>query len=244
MKIAGTPIRTFEGYLLAFMVLVDLLFLALSLTHHYGNVLEDRRYSINGHGGYGEFWQYAKELVCFLMLINAALRCRQPLLMAWAILFLYLLLTDVFRINNLIAGWISASSWLDAGGLGISRWQLKRVVVTLFGGALLLAVLLYHRRAGQSSLREDSRGLGCLLLIFLLFGVLMDFLNRSLTNANLTFYNLASVIEEWGEMLVMSLLVLGTYLMFVRALRNHAKAPVKRRLRTRSRRRTHAGDVA
>lgn len=223
MKIAGTPIRTFEGYLLALMVLVDLLFLALSLTHHYGSVLGDSRYSINGHGGFGEFWQYVKEMCCFLMLTNAAMRCRQPLLLAWAGLFLYLLLTDVFRINSLIAGWLSQVCWFDANGLGLSKWYLRRFVVAISGTVLLVTLAVCHLRTRQKSLREDSTGLGRLLLLYLLFGVVVDYLNRTLSQAGVSFFNLASVVEEWGEMLVMSLLVLATYLTFVHALRNNAQ---------------------
>lgn len=232
MKIAGTPIRTFEGYLLALMVLVDLLFLALSLTHHYGSVLGDSRYSINGHGGFGEFWQYVKEMCCFLMLTNAAIRCRRPLLLAWAGLFFYLLLTDVFRINSLIAGWLIHFSWFDADGLGLSKWYLRRIVVALLGTALLITLAVCHWRTRQKSLREDSAGLGRLLLLYLLFGVGVDYFNRALSQAGVSFFNLASVVEEWGEMLMMSLLVLATYLTFVHALRNNAQQQENRTARS------------
>lgn len=219
MRIAGTPIRTIEGYLLILMVSVDLVFLGMSLVHHYGNVLEDRRFSINGHGGYGEMFQYAKELSCFLLLSNAAVRIRQPLLFVWSTLFVYLFLTDVFRINEMIGLWLGNAGVFDFAGLQLSKWQLRRVVVAVIGLSLVLVIGFFHRKTKSRSLREDSWQLSVLVVVFLFFGVLVDYLHRILANASIAIYNIFGVVEEWGEMLVMSLLVVAAYLTFIRALR-------------------------
>jgi len=219
MKLAGTEIRTFEGRLLLAMVLVDFVFLALSLAHHYSIVLPDRRFSINGHGGFGEIYQYGKEFVCFVLLANAGWRCRLPVLLVWSALFAYLLLTDAFRINESIAVGLKALPWTGVLFEDLTKWQLKRTLVAMVGVAFMLAIVFWHRRARAVNVREDSAGLARLLMLYLVFGVAVDFLHRAFSAADASFYNLFAVVEEWGEMLMMSLLVVGAYLTFIRTLR-------------------------
>jgi|GEM_PF-5148051 len=219
MKIAGTAIRTIEGRLLLAMVLVDLIFLALSLAHHYSLALPDNRFSINGHGGFGELYQYGKEFVCVVLLANAGLRCRLPVLLAWSALFAYLLLTDAIRINVVLAEALKLLPYTGAWFENLTKWQLRRIVVASVGVVFLVAIVFWHRRASEISVREDSIGMARLLMLYLVFGIAVDFLHRQFSAADASFYNLFAVIEEWGEMLMMSLLVVGAYLTFIRTLR-------------------------
>ena len=221
MKIAGTSIRSVEGRVLLWMLVLDVAFLCASLAYHYSDIFVDRRYSINGHGGYGEMYQYAKEFTCALLLASAALRCRQALPATWALLFFYVVLTDALRINQTIAALIASNSALGFLVGGFSTWQLKLAVVAAFGSLLALVIIRAHRASDSSVLKEDSWGLCILLLLYLSFGIVVDTFNRFFKPTNVDLAQLFLVVEEWGEMLFMSLLVIGAYLSFVRCLRAH-----------------------
>jgi len=221
MNISGLRIRSSEGYMLLAMLIIDLAFLALTLAQSSFEGLADSAFSLLSHQGIAEHWQYLKQLVCAGLLLHAGIRCRLRLLVAWAALFFYLFATDAFLINDLVAGYLMARVQLPSGLPGY-HWQQWTVITTVVAGLVLAGSIAHaHLSAAGRNLRLDSLSIAALLGVFLFFGILVDRIHKFVVLPAGLGADPVSMVEEWGQMLSLSVIVLVVYLTAIRTLREY-----------------------
>jgi hypothetical protein len=189
--------------LLYMLLLVDVLFIAIHVMHVWSPWLGSLFYSLERDGGLAEQYQYVKLVWLAACLGAAFLQRRGRAFAGWAMFFAFLLLDDALQIHER-AGGVLAEALGFAPMFGLRAKDFGEVMVAgTVGSAACAFAWLAIRRGGESS-RRLSADLLCLLAALALFGVFFDVLHT------ITYFRLPSVapvfalIEDGGEMLVMS----------------------------------------
>ncbi len=181
--------------LLALLV-VDALLIGLDMLSQLQD-WPDPRWSIEQDGGFAERWQYLKEALAAALLLQLAWRgesvSRQACL-AWALLFLWVLLDDVLAMHESLGQRLMP----EAPAVGELLFMLAVGLLLLYG------ILRAHWRAGPEW-RPWSYRLELGLLAFAFFAVGVDLLHALVQSP--LWHPILGLIEDGGEMLCMSALL-------------------------------------
>lgn len=194
-----------QAQLLILLVSTDLVFIGLYLFYSFGSGIDNPLFSLSRDRGYAELFQYIKELWLFLMLSMMAYRLRSSLPLAWALLFGLLLADDSLQLHE-------RGGKLLAPFLHLSPDVVTNLAEAVFAGCMLfipigLIVLTYRR--SRRSVKYFARQLFIGLAILILFGVGGDVLHGLLRGPVSSVIGV--VVEDGGEMLVMSYLTWITF---------------------------------
>lgn len=163
----------------------------------------DTPMSLEFDHGYSEIFQYIKEYWIALILVFVAVRTTSVLCLSWAGLFFYMLLDDAGEIRARFANFASLQYNLPTV-LGVQPIDLVELLVSVLVGLSFLVLIAVSYRFSSAFSRSLSKQLTILLLTLAAFGVIVDTLHSVLKNTSLN--HLFIVIEDGGEMLVMSLI--------------------------------------
>ena len=172
----------------------------------YQGLLLSDAFSIDKDWSIGEIFQYIKELWLVVLFITLFRRTRAAIYMAWALLFFFLFIDDSLTIHESV-GLFIANKVNIPEVFGVSGTAIGELIVISVLGAILLSII------GFSYIRSEKlhqqRTLVILILIVLLagFGVVIDAFGVMLINTYEA-KRIIHIIEDSGEMIVMSLLVL------------------------------------
>lgn len=197
-----------KNKLLALLLLTDLVFILLHILYSYTGLLPSSLYSLARDRGYAEFFQYAKELWIAILLLVLALKQRQELYFSFSVLFFYFLFDDAFefheRLGELLADWLSLQ---PAFGLRAVDFG-ELLIYTLFGLLFLVAFALSFYLSDHKARSIGTALLG-LVLFLAIFGVFMDMIEIVVSQPAAA--GVLRIIEDGGEMLVMSLITWFVY---------------------------------
>src|SRR3990172_10722019 len=189
--------------LLILLIAADVSFIVLHLFHTYTILLPDNLFSIGQDRGYGEFFQYTKELWVAILLFLLGLRKRKFLYIIFAFLFLYFLIDDALEVHERFGAFLS--DFLNfQPNLGLRAIDFGELAVSIFFGALFFFAIGITHHQSDSSARTVSKYLIILIVLLALFGVVMDMLEIIVEHAVVN--PILVMIEEGGEMLVMSMI--------------------------------------
>ena len=189
--------------LLILLIAADVSFIVLHLFHTYTILLPDNLFSIGQDRGYGEFFQYTKELWVAILLFLLGLRKRKFLYIIFAFLFLYFLIDDALEVHERFGAFLS--DFLNfQPNLGLRAIDFGELAVSIFFGALFFIAIGITHHQSDSSARTVSKYLIILIVLLALFGVVMDMLEVIVEHAVVN--PILVMIEEGGEMLVMSMI--------------------------------------
>lgn len=189
--------------LLILLIAADVSFIVLHLLHTYTILLPDNLFSIGQDRGYGEFFQYTKELWVAILLFLLGLRKRKFLYIIFAFLFLYFLIDDALEVHERFGAFLS--DFLNfQPNLGLRAIDFGELAVSVFFGALFFIAIGITHHQNVSSARTISKYLISLIVLLALFGVVMDMLGIIVQHAVVN--PILVMIEEGGEMLVMSMI--------------------------------------
>jgi len=189
--------------LLILLIAADVSFIVLHLFHTYTILLPDNLFSIGQDRGYGEFFQYTKELWVAILLFLLGLRKRKFLYIIFAFLFLYFLIDDALEVHERFGAFLS--DFLNfQPNLGLRAIDFGELAVSIFFGALFFIAIGITHHQSDSSARTISKYLIILIVLLALFGVVMDMLEIIVEHAVVN--PILVMIEEGGEMLVMSMI--------------------------------------
>lgn len=172
----------------------------------YQGLLLSDAFSIDKDWSIGEIFQYIKELWLIVLFITLFRRTRAAIYMAWALLFFFLFIDDSLTIHESV-GLFIANQVNIPEVFGVSGTAIGELIVISVLGVILLSII------GFSYIRSEKlhqqRTLVILILIVLLagFGVVIDAFGVMLINTYEA-KRIIHIIEDSGEMIVMSLLVL------------------------------------
>ena len=196
---------------LVLLVLGDLAFIFIHVMRLAVPAIESGMYALDYDRGHAEFYQYIKML--WIMALFAALiaRTRTGGFAAWGLLFAYLLLDDALAIHETIGASV-AQALPFAELAGLRAQDFGELAVSAVAGAVLLTLLAWVYARGHAAFRRASRHIVLLLAALAFFGVAVDML-QSLFRFNIILAPLLGIIEDGGEMIVMSLAVWYVFLL-------------------------------
>ena len=195
--------------LLGLLLLTDLGFIAIHILLLLTGRLNPtstsyaQLYSLERDRGFPEVFQYTKEFWCILLLGFTAIRQRSLSYLSWMLLFIYLLLDDSFHIHEQVGAYLS-DTFRFIPMLGLRPVDFGELIVSGTAGLLLLGLISVAYRFGDRLFRKASRYLMILLLALATSGILFDMLHIVVPERMSRAFG---VLEDGGEMLVMSVIV-------------------------------------
>ncbi len=151
---------------------------------------------------YAEVFQYLKELWIALILGFIAWQRKSFLLIAWALLFTYLLIDDSLRIHEVIGGRISnLLQFQDA--FELRAVDFGEVLVSATVASVFLIIISWAYFRSSSTERKYSQFLTLFLLALAVTGVFLDLIHVVVSD-NLYFDFIFALLEDGGEQIIMS----------------------------------------
>ena len=203
-RIRGQP-------LLSLLLFIDITFIAVHLWLWSRGQLSTQL-SIESDGSIPEIFNYLKWAASAVACAYAFSRSREPLYLAWAMLFFYFLLDDANRIHEQLGTRLEMA--FDLGpALGLRGQDFGELAVSLPVGAVLLgvmAVVYWKADNSDGSKRFTQRQLPW-LAVLIFCGVVVDMLHSQIGIFGLpTLTRIFGVIEDGGEMIAASFLTAGS----------------------------------
>jgi hypothetical protein len=202
-----------EKLCLLILILVgsaDFIFIVLHPASKVGFL--SQQFDITQEGGYAELFQYVKEFWCTILLLLVAWQVRSAAYLVWALFFGYLLADDMLQIHE-NGGELIAAHLDFASGFGLRARDLGELTVTVAVVTILLSALSLTYWHSTACFRKVSLDILLLLVGLAFFGVAMDMLHVMVYNVE-ALGDWASIlgeaiglVEDGGEMLMMSLMV-------------------------------------
>ena len=220
-------------YLLLLFGSADFIFMILHIISKAGFLSE--QFDLTRDRGYAELFQYAKEFWCVVLFVLMARQTRITSYLIWASFFSYALLDDMLRIHERGGKIIAAyGHFIPFAGLRAKDYG-ELVVMISIAGMLFLAIGLAYRYS-TSTFRKVSIDMLLLIAGLAFFGVAMDMLHSMIYgivgtgSVGMILGSTIGLIEDGGEMLVMSLIV---WYIFLRVTRQNSSFFLWQWLRTR-----------
>lgn len=154
---------------------------------------------------YPELFQYIKWFWLFYLSFVLSIRRAQKSLLLLAPIFLILLIIDSFSIHENYGSQIAANLNMEPI-LGLRLQDYGEAVVMLIAGAISLFLWMLSYRFVSADQRYIVVVTGRLLLLFGAFGLVADMLHQMMSRVGRLPYVYMGVIEDGGEMLVLSAL--------------------------------------
>jgi len=181
-------------------------------------VLDAPLLSLEKDRGYSEVYQYIKEFWIVLLLMMLLIKNRVIGYGVWAVLFAYVLFDDALSIHETLGAYVSQKLDIDAA-FGLRAKDFGELIVSAIAAVILLSPLILLYRHGAPAFRQASRHLLMLLLSLAFFGIFVDMLHVIFRGGRLD--GVFVMLEEGGEMAVMSLIVGYTFLLNMTTTRSN-----------------------
>ena len=189
---------------LVFLLLLDLLLIALHVFAHYRAATNMLLY-MDWDRGYAEFAQYLKLSFLCLLLLAWAVGHRAWTVALWLLPYGYFLADDMFRLHELGGdAFVLATGF--TGAFGLRGEDLGELLVTAVAGFVCLVALIMGYWWSGPGARWVYRALLVLTLMLGAFGVGLDMLHIVIGDATGKFDWLVP-LEDGGEMMVISVTV-------------------------------------
>jgi hypothetical protein len=189
--------------LLYLLVLGDLMFIAIHVLHVWSPWLPAYSLSIEADRGLAELFQYAKQFGLVVCLGFVFFRTRGWAFAGWAMFFGYLLLDDAFAIHERLGVMLGARFGFPEM-FGLRPDDFGEIAIAGMLGLCAVAMVALALRRGGATARRISQDFLCLLALLAVFAVLIDTLHTITYFRAPTIAPLFALIEDGGEMIVVS----------------------------------------
>ena len=163
-----------------------------------------RQWSLGQDGGYAELYGYGKAVVAVVLLLVLYRRRRQPVYLAWAAMFLVIILDDALQLHERGGSRLAQSAGLP--DLVVEATNLGELIVwALFAVPLVPLVMVCYQRSDAHA-QALSQVLAVFVAILVLFAVFVDVVHVTLTGHAAW---IVGTVEDGGELVVMSFVVLS-----------------------------------
>lgn len=198
--------------LLLLFVAADLAFVALHVINDAS--IHDPLYALDVDRSYSDVFQQVKLFWLALLLGLVSIEKRIPLYGAWAAMFGYLVLDDAFGLRERAGAWIAAQVDALSPPLGFAGQELGELAAAAGSGGVLLAVIALLFRSSGWDARSVSKDLLLLFGVLVFFDVFFDPI-QAITGLSWA-HAVAIVIEDAGELIVLSLMVAYAFGLWLR----------------------------
>jgi hypothetical protein len=194
--------------LLVLLLITDLIFILLHILNVYTGLLNSSYYLLYRDRGYAEFFQYTKELWIVVLFLFLAIKKKRGIFYVFSLLFTYLLVDDYFEVHERL-GRLIAETLNFQGLMGLRAVDLGELLVSgLFGLLFLIALVLFFFLSDINT-RRIALYMGIFFVLLAFFGVALDMVGVVVDQRAIV--RLLVILEEGGEMLVMSLITWFVY---------------------------------
>lgn len=206
--------NAFLNPVLLSLLCMDAVFIGLHVAQgfllHAGNnigFLASDLWLLETDRGFPEVFQYIKALSAALLLWRLFRSHRNFAYSGWALAFLFVFLDDVSQLHEVFGDFLLAQLELPTV-LGVDSFLYVESLLWVIVAALL-TIFIGYTYVREPATRILSRRLFCLFGIVFLFAGLVDAVHASLdaSGSNLLYVSVATVAEDGGEMIALSLLV-------------------------------------
>jgi hypothetical protein len=191
--------------LLVLLVAVDLIFILAHAMHAWSPWLGGSHFSLESESGMAAQYQYIKQVWLSACLVLALLQTRNTAFFGWALIFAFLLLDDLLMIHERF-GAVLASTFELPAMFGLRPKDLGEVASAAAVGCVAVALVVTAYLRGRRRARQLSADLMCLLVALAVFGVFFDILHTIAHFRAPALAQVFSLIEDGGEMLVVSII--------------------------------------
>ena len=202
--------------LLLRLLLIDFIFIIIHITvclvYYLGYIEDFGEYNflvLTQDESYAEMFQYLKYIAFIVMTIYLISIEKSYAYISWVLLFLFFLLDDSLSLHEL-AGELLAEKYNFEPKFGLRAVDFGELgFVAVMGSIILFTMGIAYFRGGDSFKKRTHRLL-FLLAFLVLFGVGFDMLHEML-GENLIVGFVIGLIEDGGEMLIVTLMVCYIY---------------------------------
>lgn len=150
--------------------------------------------------GFPEFFQYIKTFWIVLFFAFLLFKLRQSIYLIWALLFAYLLLDDAIQIHETVGKILND----NLSFLGYWANDVGEILLFAFVGVIFFILITITYQFSDISAKIVTKNVGLLLGLLIFFGLFWDFIHAAIKFVPGS--SLVTIIEDGGEMLVMSLI--------------------------------------
>ena len=194
-----------------FLLIIDLIFISIDLILKYLSytdpnisVYDYEELRITTDLSYAEFFQYFKYLVICGITSYLIIIKKNHYYASWLLVFLILFLDDALQLHeNLAVFFISAFNLKPT--LGLRQQDIGELAYSAFIGSILLITLAVAYIKGRKKFKKTSIDIVLLFGLFLFFGIVIDMVH-SFVDYSRSLRYIVGIIEDGGEMIVLSLL--------------------------------------
>jgi hypothetical protein len=192
----------------------DLIYIALHIIEAFTPFLQNQLLSIERDRGYAEMYQYLKWIWIISLLVYISLQKRAFNYFAWVLVFTYFFFDDALHIHELVGGYIG-NNLNVAPAFGLRLQDFGELIVSATAGISLIAFVMWAYRRGSQDFKNISKDILLLIGALVFFGVVVDMAHIAIRLGWLVTFILG-VIEDGGEMLVVTLILWYTFMLSVR----------------------------
>ena len=198
-----------------FLLLLLFIDFGFVLLHFYNSVLipdEQFNYSFSlvDDSSFAEKFQYLKWLLIATLFLIISIKQSTFKYMAWALIFLYLLLDDSLEIHETFGAYLVQNSTSNAP-FGLRMQDIGELLVTAIAGSILFSLLLWAYIKGNSVFKKITKEMLLLIAVLVLFGVGVDMLHQMFNVGRISNF-LFEIVEDGGEMFIASIMLWYTFI--------------------------------
>lgn len=190
------------------LILADLLFIFFHVGHlisSSGETLAEIGRSVFSLGkdlGLAESFMYVKEYWVILLLVFLAWTKKKFMYLAWALLFLYIMIDDLMQMHERV-GAMLVSKFDLVPMFNLRAQDFGELAFSGFSGVVLLFLIGLSYIKSDANIRRICRHLIILLMSLVLFGVVFDMIQIMFADNHIMFH-IFGIIEDGGEMIILS----------------------------------------
>lgn len=196
---------------LVLLLAIDLAFIFLYFVIYLTDLMNNPLFSLEKDRGYPEIYQYIKAFWIVILLVLVLSKTRLIGYAAWSLLFLYLLLDDALGIHESFGHYIAVEMAFSPA-IGLRARDFGELAVSAIAATLFLIPLALFYVRGSGAFRTASEHLLLLLVALAFFGVIVDMLHVAV-QLGWKVQFLLGVVEDGGEMIVMSIMAAYVFLL-------------------------------
>ncbi len=187
------------------LLIADLSFMLIHVIYKM-DLISNSLFSIEKDRGYAEIYQYIKEFWIVVLLFITAIKRTHIIYFAWSLLFMYLLLDDSLQIHEKFGRYL-VNYFNFQPMFSLRAQDFGELSISMFFGFLLFTFIGISYLLSDHIAKKISKHLFLLVMSVAFFGVLVDMLHIAIPYGKSMF----GLIEDGGEMLIMSIIVWYTF---------------------------------
>jgi hypothetical protein len=201
--------------LLAALVSIDLILIAVHLAKPYFEFLRPHYFSLEADRGIAEAFGYAKQGAVVVALLLCWRRRRSPTFFVWGVVFSILLIDDSFSLHEQVGEWLGMQLGLPAW-FGLRPQDIGELLFAAVLGLATLTTLAAALARERGEAVAPSIKLALMLGALVVCGVVVDAIHVIAYFSQSSLAWMLTIVEDGGELLVMSLIAAYAYQLAVR----------------------------